>query len=183
MSEQTFDGRIFVCGQGSDAKAWLLVCDVTNQRLDTFASAKDAGLKVNSPMQALLTKDNSVLVLYSGAGGKADGMIAEWDATSGSLRAKWTVPTIVDPMGMDFIPGTTDLAVVGNNWDLKKVKPGQLARVSLPKGGGKAKVTVVGTKLQGPVSCKFGPDKRLYVSELGKEIDAFDGRVIAITGF
>jgi len=174
---------LYLCGQGSDAKSWILRCDVSAKRLLTFGSADDEGLAVNSPMQCLMNADGDVLVLYSGAGGKEDGTIAAWDRTTGTITATWTLPGLFDPMGMDWIPGTGELAVVDNNWALTKVQAGRVARVKLPPGGGKAEVTVVGSKLAGPVSCAFGPDGRLYVAELGPEFDKNLGRVVAISGF
>jgi hypothetical protein len=175
---------LYLCGQGSDAKSWLLRCDVTAKRLVTFGSADVEGLAVNSPMQAVMGPKGTVLVLYSGAGGKPDGTIGQWDRKTGALLATWTLPGLVDPMGMTTVPGSDELVVVDNNWALKEVKQdGRIARVTLPKGGGKAAVTIVGKSLRGPVSCAFGPDGRLYVAELGKEFDKGVGRVIAVSGF
>lgn len=176
---------LFVCGQGTDAKTWILRCDLKTLTLATFASADDWGIEVNSPMQCRLGIDGQLYVLFSGTGGKEDGLIAKWDAVSGELLAQWTLPGLVDPMGMDWVPGTkgTELAVVDNNWALTEVLAGKLARVKLPEGGGEAEVSVIGTGLQGPTSCAFGPDGRLYVAELGPMFDTDQGRVIAIDGF
>ena len=122
-------------------------------------------------------------MLYSGAGGKPDGVIGEWDTKTGDLVASWSLPGLIDPMGMAWIPGTRELAVVDNNWNLEKVQMGRLARVSLAGKGGTAKVTILGTKLMGPVACAFGPDRRLYVAELGEMFDQGKGRIVAISGF
>ena len=35
----------------------------------------------------------------------------------------------------------------------------------------------------GPVACAFGPDRRLYVAELGEMFDQGKGRIVAISGF
>lgn len=174
---------LYIAGQGADAKSWVLRADVTDLRLLTWASADDAGISVNSPMQCRMTPGGNVLVLYSGTGGKEDGLLVEWDRDTGGVVAQWELPGLVDPMGMDYVPGTNDLVVVDNNWSLTEVLQGKLARVKLPAGGGKAEVTVLGTKLRGPVSCEFGPDGRLYVAELGEQFDADKGRVVAISGF
>ena len=55
--------------------------------------------------------------------------------------------------------------------------------MTLPAAGGTATVTVIGTKMHGAVSCAFGPDKRLYVAELGLQFDKGQGRIVAISGF
>lgn len=180
----TPDGKtIYVCGQGSDQKTWLLVCDVESKSLEPFASADDAGIAINSPMQARVKDNGNILVLYSGAGGEEDGLIAEWDP-KGKLVAKWELPGLIDPMGMDFLPGSQDtLAVVDNNWSLTEVKDGRLAVVTLPEGKAAAKVEIIGTKLKGPVSCEFGPEDKLYITQLGPMFDQNKGNVIAIHGF
>lgn len=175
--------HIYVCGQGSDARSWILRCDVKDRKLWTFASADVENIDVNSPMQCLVSPWRTLLVLYSGTGGKPDGKIAEWDLDTGALRRQWDLPGLVDPMGMDFIPGSKDLAVVDNNWALTHVKPGQLARVTLPATSGDAEVTILAKDMRGPTSCAFGPDGRLYVAELGRQFDKKLGRVIAISGF
>ncbi|QDU65871.1 hypothetical protein [Engelhardtia mirabilis] len=173
--------RIFVCGQGADAKTWVLTCDVEELELATFASADDHGIAINSPMQTLPWDDDTILVLYSGAGGVEDGLIVQWNA-DGTPKAQWTLPRLADPMGMARIPGTSDLAVVDNNWNLERVQSGQLGRVSLAPGGGEARVKILAHALRGPVSCTFGPDGRLYVAQLGPEFDADKGNVVAISG-
>jgi len=175
---------LYICGQGSDAKTWVLSCDVKARRLKPILSADDHGIAVNSPMQCLYKKPGWLLVLYSGDGGKADGLIVEWDLASGKPVNKWTLPGLVDPMGMDFVPGKKDeLVVVDNNWALKKVNPGRLARVRLPGGKSRAEVEIIGKGLRGPVSCAFGPDGKLYVAQLGEMFDSDLGTVIAIDGF
>jgi hypothetical protein len=175
------DGNLWACGQGSDMKSWILRCDVTTKKLETWASSDDNGISVNSPMQILVEDDGHILVLYSGAGGKEDGLIARWNVASKKPVKTWTLPGLVDPMGMDFIPGTKDLAVVDNNWALTEVKEGRLARVSLGEGDA-ATVKILGSKLRGPVACAFGPDKKLYVAQLGREFDKNFGAVVAISG-
>jgi len=72
--------------------------------------------------------------------------------------------------------------VTDNNWDLREVKSGRIARVRLHDNG-QAQVTVIATQVPGPVHCAFGPDGRLYVTCLGDEIDKDKGLVISIKGF
>ena len=160
-------GMLYVCGQGADARTWVLSCDVKKRRLKPLLSADAAGIKVNSPMQCLYRKPGWLLVLYSGEGGKADGLIVEWDLATGKPAGKWKLPGLVDPMGMALIPGSRDeLAVVDNNWAPEKVNPGKLARVKLVPGKAQAEVKVISTQLKGPVSCVFGPDgKQLFKSD------------------
>jgi len=174
---------LYMCGQGSDARTWILRCDVTDRNLWTFASTDVEEIKVNSPMQCLISPWRTLLVLYSGTGGKPDGKIVEWDLDTGGMLRHWDLPGLVDPMSMAFIPGSRDLAVVDNNWALTHVKPGQLARVGLPEKSGDAQVTILAKDMRGPTSCVFGPDRRLYVTELGRQFDKNLGRVIAISGF
>jgi hypothetical protein len=176
-------GMLFVCGQGSDAATWLLSCDVRKRRLKPLLSADAHGVKVNSPMQCLYVKPGWLYALYSGDGGKEDGLIVRWDLATGKPSGKWTLPGLVDPMGMAFVPGGGgELVVVDNNWALKKVNPGSLARVRLPAGKGAAEVKVIATGLKGQVSCAFSPDGKLYVAALGDAFDAGQGVVIAIEG-
>lgn len=175
---------LYVCGQGSDARTWVLSCDVRTRRLEPLLSADAAGIEVNSPMQCLYRKPGWLYVLYSGEGGKQDGLLVRWDLASGAPDAKWKLPGLADPMGMAFVPGSGDeLAVVDNNWDPKTVKPGKLARVKLVEGKGEAEVRIIATGLRGPVSCAFGPDGRLYVAQLGEVFDGTAGSVIAVSGF
>ncbi len=178
------DDTLYVCGQGFDGKSWLLRATRSTKELVAFASADDAGVSVNSPMQSMMWDDDTVLVLYSGAGGKEDGTIAAWNTESGALEGSYTLPGVKDPMGMDRIPGTDELAVVDNNWSLTEVLPGSLVRVSLPEGDGtECSVSTITSELRGPVSCAFGPDGRLYVAQLGTEFDSDKGQVIAVSGF
>ncbi|MDG1048788.1 MAG: hypothetical protein P8M11_09685 [Planctomycetota bacterium] len=178
------EDTLFVCGQGFDGKSWLLRATRSTKELVPFASADDAGVAVNSPMQARMWDDDTVLVLYSGAGGKEDGTIVAWNTESGALEGSYTLPGVKDPMGMDRIPGTNDLAVVDNNWSLTEVLPGSLVRVSLPEGDAtECVVTPITSELRGPVSCSFGPDGRLYIAQLGTEFDSDKGQVIAVSGF
>ncbi len=178
------DGKtIYVAGQGSDAMTWVLACDVATRKLEPIFSADEHGITVNSPMQTHVLASGAVLALYSGAGGKEDGLLVQWNPETKQPDRMWTLPGLMDPMGFAAIPGTSDYAMVDNNWSLTEVQAGKLARVSLPEGGGEAKVEVIGTKLQGPVSCAFGPDGRLYVAQLGAEFDKGVGSVVAIDGF
>ncbi|HLG42026.1 MAG TPA: hypothetical protein VI643_01585 [Planctomycetota bacterium] len=174
---------IYVCSHGADAKTWILRCDVETRKLEPLLSADDHGIATNSPMQALLRGENRLLVLYSGAGGVADGLLVEWDLVEKKPIAQWKLPGLNDPMGMDFLPGHSDeLAVVDNNWSLTQVNEGRLAHVRLPSGGGEAEVLIVGTKLKGPVSCAFGPDARLYIAQLGEAFDEGKGTVVSVGG-
>jgi hypothetical protein len=178
------DGRtIYVCSHGADAKTWILACDIEARKLEPFLSADDHGIAVNSPMQARLRGSDRLLVLYSGAAGAAGGLLVEWDLSEKKPVAKWNLPGLVDPMGMDWIPGSmAELAVVDANWSLTKVNDGKLARVRLPDGGGDAEVVVLASRLKGPISCEFGPDGRLYVAQLGETFDQDKGSVISIGG-
>lgn len=174
--------RLYVCGQGADAKSWLLTCHTGNLRLSTFASADENDIGVNSPMVSLPWGGGTVLVLYSGAGGTEDGLLVQWDSRTRKPVAQWTLPGVFDPMGMARIPGTDELAVVDNNWSLTEVREGGLFRVSLTEGGGEAGVTPLATRLHGPTSCTFGPDGRLYISMLGPSFDESLGSVVSVGG-
>ncbi|MEZ6127445.1 MAG: hypothetical protein R3C59_02020 [Planctomycetaceae bacterium] len=173
---------IYVAGQGADAKTWVLSVDVATKKLSGLASADDAGIEINSPMDTMVWNKNAILALYSGAGGKDDGLIVQWNAKTGKVVKQWTLPGLTDPMGFARVPDGGGLVVVDNNWSLTEVKPGRLARVSLTKDGGEAKVRVISEGLHGPVSCAFGPDGDLYVAQLGSEFDKDKGQVIAISG-
>jgi hypothetical protein len=173
---------IYIAGQGADAKTWLLRCDAETKKLETFASADENGISTNSPMDTILWDDTTLLVVYSGAGGKEDGLLVAWDIETKKPKAQWTLPGLVDPMGIARKPGTDTLFVVDNNWALEKVNQGALAKVTLPEGGGEAKVEVLTRKLLGPVDCCFGKDNVLYVSQLGEEFDKDKGMVLAIDG-
>ncbi|MCA8940705.1 MAG: hypothetical protein KDB07_12885 [Planctomycetes bacterium] len=178
------DGSVaYVCGQGSDAKTWVLRYDVAKNELARAFSADDHGIAVNSPMQCRLVNDETLLVLYSGIGAVANGAIVQWNVRTGLPDAQWTLPNLVDPMGMDFIPGSkNELVVVDNNWQLNTVNPGALARVTLGEAG-EATVTMLDAPtLMGPVSCTFGPDGMLYVTELGANIDKAEGRLVILGG-
>ncbi len=173
---------VYVCGQGADAKSWLLQLDPSTAKLTTLASADDNGIATNSPMMSLPWGDDAVLVLYSGAGGKDDGLLVKWNVKTAKPVQQWTLPGLFDPMGMDRIPGSDDLVVVDNNWDLKSVKSGRVARVGLTADGGAAEISMIDADLKGPVSCAFGPDGRLYVATLGPAFDEGKGSVVAISG-
>lgn len=170
--------RIYVAGQGSDEKSWVLVADAEGT-LSGFASADEHGIAINSPMQTWAT-ENGVLCLYSGAGGVEDGLMVEWSA-EGAPQRQWTLPGLADPMG--FAPlSDGSFAVVDNNWALTEVQPGRLARVRLPEASGPAEVEVIADALQGPVHCAMGPDGRLYIAQLGERFDAELGQVLAVSG-
>jgi len=173
---------LFVAGQGADAKTWTLACDLESRELTGLASADDAGIEINSPMHTQPLGDDRLLVLYSGAGGKDDGLFVEWDLTDGSVAAQWTLPGLTDPMGFAPLPSGDGYAVVDNNWALTEVLDGRIAKVTLPEGGGAAEVEIVATKVPGPVACAFGPDGKLYVALLGEQFDMEQGEVIAVSG-
>ncbi|MHC5019052.1 MAG: hypothetical protein ACYTGX_02850 [Planctomycetota bacterium] len=173
---------IYVCGQGFDGKSWVLKAQRSTRKLEPLLSADDHGIGVNSPMQCLVWDDDHLLVLYSGKGGAQDGTIVKWQLSTQKPVAQWTLDGLVDPMGMARIPHTDDLAVVDNNWALTKVNAGSLARVTLHDGG-KADVTPLATGLRGPVSCAFGPDGRLWITQLGPEFDKGLGELLAVSGF
>jgi DNA-binding beta-propeller fold protein YncE len=173
---------IYVCGQGHDGKSWVLRANVSTKVLEPFLSADDHGIAVNSPMQCLLWGDSHLLVLYSGKGGAADGTLVKWDLTTKTPVAQWTPAGLIDPMGMAWIPGTQELAIVDNNWALTKVNQGTLVRVALHDGG-KSDLTVLATDLRGPVSCAFGPAGRLWITQLGPQFDREQGQLIAVSGF
>lgn len=173
---------IYVAGQGADAKTWVLTCDTGTKKLSTWASADDNKIDVNSPMQTLVWDDSTLLVLYSGAGGKEDGRLIAWDTSTAKPKANWTLPGLYDPMGMARIPGTNNLVIVDNNWALTEVRDGRLGKVTLPDGGGTATVEMLATKMLGPVACAFDAKGDLYVAQLGKEFDKTYGSVVAISG-
>ncbi len=172
---------VWVCCHGNDKKTWIARLTLSERKLEPWISTDDAGIDVNSPMQALMLNGN-LLVLYSGLGGTADGMLVEWDTTTRKALRKWPLKGLTDPMGMDWVPGreTPTLAITDNNWDLEKVNAGKLALVTLTDEA--AEVTVVSTNLPGPVGCAFGPDGRLYIACLGESYDSNKGQVIAIEG-
>ena len=173
---------IYVGGQGSDAKSWVLSVDVASRKLAGLASADAAGIETNSPMATMPWSKDTILALYSGAGGKDDGLIVEWNTTSGEVVKKWPLPGLTDPMGFARVPDSRALVVVDNNWSLTEVKAGRLARVSLPKDADEAKVRVISEGLRGPVSCAFGPDGDLYIAQLGTEFDSDKGQILAVSG-
>ena len=173
---------IYVAGQGADAKTWVLSVDVASKKLAGLASADEAGIEINSPMATIPWNNQSILALYSGAGGKDDGLIVQWNVETGKVIKKWTLPGLTDPMGFAKLPDGRGLVVVDNNWALTEVKAGRLARVSLVKDSDEAKVNIISEGLHGPVSCAFGPDGDLYIAQLGAEFDKDKGQIIAISG-
>ncbi|MBX3473721.1 MAG: hypothetical protein KF754_05010 [Planctomycetes bacterium] len=176
------DGKtIYAASHGNDAKSWIVSIDVQTRKLEHFLSSDEAGVEVNAPMQCLIVRGR-LLVLYSGAGGKDDSRVVEYDMKSKRPVDQWALPGLVDAMGIAPIPGRPDeYAVVDNNWDLTSVKKGKLARVKLAPGKA-AEIKVLADKLRGPVHCAFGPDGRLYVACLGEMFDGNQGEVIAIEG-
>ncbi|QDS95003.1 hypothetical protein FF011L_37870 [Roseimaritima multifibrata] len=172
--------RIFVCGQGYDGKSWVLSANPETKKLKPLLSADDNGIETNSPMQTVFGPKNTLYVLYSGKGGEADGLIVQWDLKTKKPIAQWKLPGLINPMGMAHIEGNR-FAVVENNWSLTKVNQGRVVTVELGEDG-KATVTETGVKLNGPVACAFGPDNRLYVSQIGEQFDATAGSVVAIKG-
>jgi WD40 repeat protein len=177
------DGRtLYVCSHGNDTRSWVLKADLQTGKLETALSADEHGIEVNAPMQALPWRGN-LLVSYSGAGGKDDGLIVEWDLASGKPVNQWRMTGMPDPMGMALIPGTANqFAVTNNNWRLDGVNRGTVAIVTL-EDKPLAETQVIARGLLGPVHCAFGPDSRLYVTCLGAEYDKDEGLVIAISGF
>jgi len=176
------DGKtIYACSHGNDAKSWIVCIDVKTRKLEHFISSDEAGVEVNAPMQCLIVRDR-LLVLYSGAGGKDDSRVVEYDLKSKRPVDQWALPGLADSMGIAPIPGKPDeYAVVDNNWNLKSVLKGKLARVKLAPGKD-AEISVLADNLRGPVHCAFGPDGRLYVACLGEMFDASNGEVIAVSG-
>lgn len=177
------DGEwLWVCGQGSDARAWMLRANIEQRTLETFVSALEHQTGGRAPMQALPWRGN-LLVVYSGESAVNDGMIIEWDITERKPLNTWNLPELVDPMGIARIPGSADeFIVTDNNWNLNRVNEGKLALVKLGDGG-KKELSIIAHKLLGPVHCAFGPDRRLYVTCLGEEFDSDKGAVLAISGF
>ncbi|MFT7616755.1 MAG: hypothetical protein ACI97A_000384 [Planctomycetota bacterium] len=172
---------IYLCGQGSDDNSWILQCDVAGKKLSTFASADVNGIKINSPMQILNWDDNSILALFSGKGGADDGLVVKWDKKTAKVLGQWQLTGLKDPMGMARVPGSDDLMVVDNNWALTKVNQGALARVSL-KAEGKIEMSMIDIRLNGPVSCGFGPGGNLFIAQLGTEFDSDKGEVLKVSG-
>lgn len=177
------DGRtLYVCSHGNDKKTWVLRFDLETGKLETAFSADDNGISVNSPMQARPWRGN-LLVVYSGAGSKEDGLIVEWDLKTGNPARQWKLPGVFDPMGLAPVPGTENqFAITDNNWSLTGVNKGRVLIATLGEGEN-ARCSTIASGLLGPVNCGFGPDKRLYVSCLGKHYDSNEGVVIAIEGF
>lgn len=179
MSANRNGNRLFVCGQGFDGKSWVLGVNVKNRKMSTLLSADENGIATNSPMQTLFAGGGKLLVLYSGKGGEADGLLVEWDLQTKKPSRQWKLPGVINPMGMAKL-GKNKLAVVENNWALKKVNEGRVVIVTLSDDAAEVKDT--GVKLLGPVSCAVGPDGRLYVAQLGREYDKNLGSVVAIRG-
>lgn len=172
----------YVCGQGYDGKSWVLGGSLKEGTLEPMMSADENGIKVNSPMQVVPWGEN-ILVIYSGAGGEDDGLLVEWNPKAKQPVNQWELKGLRDPMSIAQIPGTSNQFVVtDNNWSLTQVNPGKLAIVTI-EADKPAATRIIATDIYGPVHCAFGPDRRLYVSCLGKNFDSNLGHVVAITGF
>lgn len=180
MSLSQDGSTVYVCGQGFDGKSWVLAGDVASKELKPLLSADDNGIETNSPMQTVVGDDNTLYVLYSGAGGKADGLIVRWDLGTKKPSGQWTLPGVINPMGMAHVDGDK-FAVVENNWALNQTNQGRVLVVTLGEPG-EAAISETGVSLDGPVACGFGPDNRLYVTQLGEEFDKPVGSVVAISG-
>jgi len=180
MSLSADGSTLFVAGQGSDAATWILTADVKTRKLAPAFSADKAGIAVNSPM-ATIAEDGTVLALYSGAGGKDDGMIVRWDIATKKVVDKWNLPGLTDPMGFAKMPDMDAYIVVDNNWALTEVKDGRAALVQLPDGSDDAEVMIAADKLKGPISCAFAPSGELYIAQLGGEFDAGKGQILRIS--
>lgn len=178
----TGDGStLYVAGQGADAATWILSADVASRKLSTAFSADKAGIDVNSPMATIVEDNGEVLALYSGAGGKDDGMIVRWDPKTGKPSGSWKLPGLTDPMGFARMPNQDFLVVVDNNWSLTEVKDGRAAAVVLREGSDEAEVQVVANKLKGPVSCVFGPTGEFFIAQLGAQFDSDQGQIVKIS--
>lgn len=180
MSLSKDGSTVYVCGQGFDGKSWVLSADVSSKELKPLLSADENGIETNSPMQTVVGEGNSLFVLYSGKGGEADGLIVLWDVESKKPAAQWTLPGVINPMGLAHIEGN-QFAVVENNWSLEQTNAGRVLVATLGDES-EAEIKETGVSLNGPVSCAFGPDDRLYVSQLGEEFDKPVGSVVAIDG-
>ena len=177
------DGRtIYVAGQGTDTKSWVLRYDIASNKLTPWVSADENGIAVDAPVQTVAWDAKTVLVLYAGAPGKADGLIVAWDIGTAKPRHQWRLPGLVDPMGMARIPGTNDLVVVEHNWSPVETRYGTAVRISLPEESGDATARKLITGLRGPTHCTFGKDGTLYIAQLGDKIDGRRGNVIKVEG-
>jgi hypothetical protein len=172
---------LYLGGQGADAATWVLAVDVKSRKLTTAFSADKAGIDVNSPMATIVGDDGHVLALYSGAGGKDDGLIVKWNPKTMKPVGKWTLPGLTDPMGFAEMPQGGAYVVIDNNWSLTEVKDGRGALVVLPEGADEAEVRVTATKLKGPVSCAFSPANDFYIAQLGSEFDSDKGQVLKVS--
>ncbi|TWU61835.1 hypothetical protein [Crateriforma conspicua] len=170
----------YVCGQGFDGKSWVLSADIASKELTPLLSADENGIETNSPMQTVVADDNTLYVLYSGKGGEADGLIVKWDLTTQKPTDQWSLPGVINPMGLAHISGNK-FAVAENNWSLNQTNSGRILIATLGEDDD-AEVKETGVVLSGPVACTFGPDNRLYVSQLGEEFDKPVGSVVAIDG-
>lgn len=180
MSLSQDGSTVYVCGQGFDGKSWVLKANTQTKELTPFLSADDNGIATNSPMQTVVGDNNTLYVLYSGKGGEAEGVIVRWDLTSKKPTGQWMLPGVINPMGLASIEGD-QFAVVENNWSLEQTNDGRVLIATLGEPG-EAEIKETGVSLNGPVACEFGPDDRLYVSQLGEEFDKPVGSVVAISG-
>lgn len=179
------DGQsLFLCGHGSDARTWLLSCDIAARQLRTFASADAHHIATDSPMATLPWGDRHVLVLYAGKGGVEDSLLVLWDIATRAPSAKWTLPGITDAYAMARVPGRDELAIIDHVFDVATVRPGKLARVTVSASpDSKPRVTIIASNLPGPTGCAFDRYGRLLVTLLGESPDTDRGRLIAIDGF
>ncbi|MEO9594189.1 hypothetical protein [Rhodopirellula bahusiensis] len=180
MSLSKDGSTVYVCGQGFDGKSWVLSADTKSKELKPLLSADDNGVETNSPMQTVVGDANTLYVLYSGKGGEAGGLIVRWNLNTKKPSGQWTLPGVINPMGLAHIEGD-QFAVVENNWSLEQTNAGRVLVATLGEPG-EAEIKETGISLNGPVSCVFGPDDRLYVSQLGEEFDEPVGSVVAISG-
>lgn len=191
------DGQtIYVCGHGSDARTWLLSCDVTARQLRTFASADARNIQTNSPMDTLVMPNGNVLVLYSGKSGAEDSLLVEWDVAGRAPLSIWPLPGITDAYAMAFVPGTWgpnrlgELVIVDHAFDPATVRPGKIARVGVTlhsrtdrRSTHPAQVTIIASKVFGPTGCAFGRDGKLLVTLLGNTPDSNRGQLLVVDGF
>jgi|GEM_PF-1309991 len=184
MCADDLGANIYVCGQGSDDKTLVLHMDVASFEMKPLLSADEHDIAINSPMETLITSEGNLLVLYSGAGGVADGLMVLWDLETLKPIAQYDLGKhgINDPMSMALVQGTdATYAVVDNNWALDKVQPGTLSLVTL-KADSMVEVETIATKLEGPVACAFDQGGDLWITQLGSMFDQNKGNVIVVSG-
>lgn len=184
MSVDDLGERMYVCGQGSDDVTVVLEVNTATFEMKPLLSADEHGIAVNSPMETVITDDGHLLVLYSGTGGVADGLMVLWDLETKQPLVQYDLGAhgIVDPMSMALVPGTeATYAVVDNNWALDTVKRGTLSLVTL-MADGQVEVEVIADKMEGPVACAFDSEARLWITQLGPAFDQNQGNLLVIDG-